>query len=665
VRESAALLVLAACGSNPQFVGTESLGASDLRVVVARTSERREIVALPIDQAYRFELEPLDDVFARKDRLEIAIFGFTRTKLMQQIPGLADRALPEVIALLSPELGAPGVGLSLPPEPEAILTATIDDGANEEVAYAPLDWTAAQSQPELQFGFRLPGEIACPPVDEPMRVFNRARPDTVCIFTRNSSCEWTSGGCANLGAIFEPDLPNARIRESSDRRLLLPNGECAPTTPQLGETRAWSCNNEIIAAQEQVVSAEGAAWLPTDTTLFTSADFALPHRSALSTAGVLYAFDDFSEISLRRLSIASGVSYRNFETPLLDDLGQVTSNDGIEIAKDADFDGRVGVAPLQCFETLIFGRQDRAQLIDAKPAPDRIRLAAPGLGTAIATSSWQIVGDPGPDFIASPDAIEIRPPDIGTIERVSSDPSGRTVAVHGSATTLRLLRLDDRFPNELSYFACALPLVRPAELIGEVVAGENRFYGIGSNGVLAIDGEGNAAPIGASRNLTAAHRIDVVSGDDGTEHVVVWTSREVHVIDASAAVDMTLVPDGDVLAVFDGPRLVLRAGDHRIAIADVLRNEDRALPVPPFSESDPAPLEIAPGAVLEARGHTVIGYSAAGHVGMIDEATGLSSAVPSDGRITALFHAAGGSEIWAVVENGGADVTLLRFPLLP
>lgn len=641
-----------------------------------------EIEALAVDTPYRYEEESLDDVFDRGDSLEVAIFGFTRAQIAAAFPGLAGRSTTELVEVLRPELGPPGPGRYAPPEPHVILTAVLEPDTEPDFSYLPINWDAARDREDLQFGFRLAGNLACPPIGSPMRVFNREDPSAVCIYTRNDRCEWTAGECSNAAVVFGGPVPsNEPIQETPSRSLIIgtercdPLGEIAP-----GETRAWLCGDRTVAAQEEVLSAAGEPWRMEQGTPLSTPDLAAPHTFARSVRGVLIAAGSGASTNLHRLAVMSGVAnYQSFETPVVDGLASThdpapaSSADGIVVRATRDFDARVGVSNLQCFVTLAAGRQEDSALIADKPSLDTIRLAAPGLGGPLSdTVSWRIVGDPGPDFLTSPPVVDVVSPGVGTIDRLSRSPPGDVVLLHGSTRTFRLLRLGDRFPNDLNYFTCAVEIPQPPGLVGEIVAGSSALYAVSSDSIEVLDFVGAQIDrLGTDRTFVASDRIDVVEGPGGGDHIVVWNSDRLHLFDRAGTEDRTETVDGRIVAVLDGPIAVfLPDGEsHTVALLNLARDEETRIAVPPFTETVTAGIEIAPAAAIEsAAGRIMLGYTDGNYAGVIDVRTGLSQAIPlsSGGSVTAVFEDDAQDAVWAVVESPAqpsqADLLRSAFP---
>lgn len=677
-----ALAGLLGCQGRPQLVGREDLGASELRIILTRTEQTSEVRALGIDTPYRYEAEPLDTVFDREDALEVTVFGFTRAQLLVAFPGLGDRSTAEIIEILGPELGPPAPGRYAPPAPEAVLTARLEADSPSDFDYEPLAWDAARSREDLQFAFALPAEIACAPVESPMRVFNRAEPSTVCIYARNAECEWTSGGCPDTAAVFGAPLPAGQtIRETPARALSFGAEVCEPLSEtEPGETRAWRCGGEIVAAQEQVASAEGGPWLVEQGTPLSTPELAAPHRFEQSVRGLLIAAEQDGAVVLRRLEMKEGAAnYHSFESPVLDGLSstqdpaRASSADGTSVTLSRDFDARVGVSNLQCFVAETAGRQDDSSFIAGKPAFDRIDLTPPGLGTPLAeTFSWRVIGDPGPDFLTSPPVVDVPPFDLGSIQRFTRSRAGNLVALHGSTHTFRLLRLADRFPNDLNYFTCAVKLPRPANLVGEIVAGATGFYAVTGDGIDVLDPSGAPTDrLGTDRTFLPDHRIEVVEGPDGGDRVLVWQplSAELHHFDRTGAVDRTETVDGEIAAVLDGPTVIYRPANerHAVVVWNVARDEQIRIAVPPFVEAATGQIQIDPGgAIALAGGRIMIGYTDGDHAGVVDVESGLSQAIQiaSGGRLTTVFEDDGQDAIWALLESPAqpSQVELLRFP---
>jgi hypothetical protein len=671
VRLSSIVLAIG-CAKDTALIGEEDLDGSELRIVIARTERTTDIIALPIDEPYRFTAEPLEAVFDRGDALEVGVFGFTRSALEAAIPSLAGMSDAGLLEVLAPVAGPPAPGRYEPPPPNAILFARVD--GEDGVDYERLEWSDARSREGLQFGLALPGAVACPPIDLPMRVYNRSDPGVACVFARDATCEWRSAACPHLEAIFGQAVPaGVPLRESPDRKLSFGSTTCdARSDVGLGETRAWTCGGAVVAAQEQVPSVEGTPWVPGIAAPLVSADLADPHQFAPSTRGLLAAIDTGFGIILRRIAFMGGqAKYQNIESPVLDGItstrpaSTVSSNDGITVLASTDFDARVGVSALQCFATLSGDRQILASPIARAIGTDTIVLDR-NIGPFGPTFSWHIAGDPGPEFLMSPAVAEIQPPQIGALERLTRSPDDRVIVVHGSFGTVRLERLSDRFPNDLNWFACALDVPHPAGLVGDIVAGTDRMFALGAGGVIELDAGGAPSRTLGAGPYSGAHRIAVVRGADGSDQIVVWhpSNRTLDHFSAAGAQGSATV-SGEIAAVMAGPTVIAVDG-HVVVALDLESGVERRIPVPPFSEAGD-PIEIAPAAVVEVAGRPLAGFRSGSHTGILDLDRGLSSAVSIPGaEVRALFEDEGQSAVWAVVEGAASSrAELLRTPLLP
>lgn len=620
----ALVIASASCGRETRFVAREPNSDADVRVVVALASTgQRSVVALTRDEPFSFALE---DVFtADAESLRVYVWAYSLASLSEQFPGLVGRSAAEVAGLLSPALGAREPGAYAPPDPLRVSTARFTRDASSDVTYEQLDAASIADDPSLELVFRLGAAAACPPGQARLRLFRRGDPGRVCPLARNDACVWepVDGACDHLPVIFGRDLPtDVRIREVPPRTLSIePDGGdalvcVASTEVELGESRAWVCPG---AAREDFVAIQDvvgdAGGEPWSPEPKGASNLGADGVMARAWRGALHARVEGARVSMSRLE-----------------------------AEDA---------------------------LDVYPLSRVVESTEVGL--------------------------EIQSASVGPLRRLTSNRvvqnADDQVVLHGALGTVVILGDHDvsaskpltfyRTPIAIS--AAALPRAR---LRGDVVSGPVAgIYAVVDTGIVVLRADADSVnatsetPAGlvTFTATSAPHVVAVRKGTD--ERVVVWLDDgTLHSFDGSGMLRVSCaLPEGDLLTVIDGPRVVRRAAGERfvLELVDLGAIEDeggncsaerfvKTFLVPAMTQAAAGQLEVdANGWSLLAERELLL-YRHGRWAGVLDLATGASQAVelPRELSQGALFERLDGTGLWGVVASAGfAELHSLDVPL--
>ncbi|MCB9651673.1 MAG: hypothetical protein H6730_34520 [Deltaproteobacteria bacterium] len=680
-RSAAACLftvLAAACGGPADRVAVEDLGDADLRVVVARTGARAEARALNLQAPYRYELEPLGDVFERGDNLRIWVLGFKLDTLTTAFPALANRGLDDVLSRLSPGVGTAGPGRYASPAPDRVLFATVSADSPDDVPYEIKPWD--QVAADVALYFELPGEQACPPVGVVVRAFRRDDPSRACIYTRNQTCEWfhsTEDRCPDETRIFGG---TGTIVQHPDGRLLIGSAECSRASAESGggrrgETYAYRCGDHIIGVQEQPLDALGVPWIPVRSPGVTEAALQQPGKWAPMAPGALFGSSDAGQVSLRRLSAQGGqVEVETLQHTVVDHPTEgsraAASADGLTVTlSSGTFKDAVGTAE-QCFRlvssSVPFGWAPLEQREDAA----RLRLG-PGLSPFGGTLAWDIIGDPGHIQAGLPDLVNVRLPanaGLFTSLSVRADPAQVFLQTTNGAFNFEPLT---RFPGERALLGCPRAVVVPPGLAQPMLAGPNHLYALLQDRLQLLDPDGNTlADIpGEGANFSGAWELLRTTTRRDEERVVVIRDAEAHIFDPEARRHDRVVVPGQILAVIPGPDLLYRAPNEPFAVyraqveAGQLTDTIRYA-LPPFEEGAAELPTLDQAGVISRRGRPLVAFSAGSLAGILDLETGLATAVPVGfgAEVVVVFEDDTGNETWAGVKTSMGDLQPVRFP---
>ncbi len=678
-----AALSIAACAEPTRFVATEELGDADLRVVIARTDRVRSVQLLTRDQPFRFDAEPLSEVFARGDVLRVHVLGYTLASLRALFPTLAERSAAELSALLRPGIGPPRPGLHAAPPPTIALSADISRGNEEDVRYDELTLERLAGDPELAVVFEVDAALLCPPVGVSFRAFARDEPERVCIYQRDAACTWSRpdrGTCENAGAIFgarEVPAPT-RIEQLPDGSLRLQPGSrtCRRVAPRdsgavRGETAAWDCGGAIVAIQDAAVDAEGEPWAIERAARLVGLEPGARDAFAPATLGAFYAADGPDGARLRLLQAGDGTpSSSGLRHFLLDDsgrgAGRGSSADGLRVSFTGPLATAIGDASEQCLRILDDNRAPtRTAAIASRDGERELSLHPPGLGGPMPDlGRWDMVGDPGQTVSMTPRVAEVSlPPDLGGLVRLSSRPDAtpQVLVVHGAARTFRLNQIA-RFPGDVLTYGCPLQLRRPEGLVGEIIAARNGYYALVEDGVVQLDARGELAAESRVAGLRLGPTARLFRGDteSGAGRALVWVPErgELFVFDPPSGAHHRLMLEGTLLAVLGGPRVLLRpqGTTHVVELLDVLDGPggERITYLIPAVEEERSPaVEVEEAAVVEREGRQLIGWSSGRAIGLLELRTGRSTSLILDGpvRVRSLFREPTSTRTWIVADE--------------
>ncbi|MCK6549638.1 hypothetical protein L6R52_27630 [Myxococcota bacterium] len=617
-------LAVASCSRETRFVAREPNADADVRVVVAvPSSGQRSVVALTRDEPFTF---PLEDVFVNdSDSLRVYVYAYSLAALADQFPGLAGRGAADVAAALSPALGPREAGAYAPPEPLRISTARFTADGSGDVVYEEISAASIADDPTLQLVFRLPADAACPPGQGVLRLFRRGDPGRICLMARSDACAWepVDGDCESLTTILGRDVSaGTRLREVPPRTLAIePDDgevvECtASTDVELGESRAWVCPG---AAREDFVAIQ-------DAVRDASGEVWGPRLENPSSAG------------------ADGVMTRAWRGALFARL------DGAEVAMSRfEAEDALDVYPL----SRVDGLTER-----------RLTFASTLVGPLRRLTSNRVVQN-----------------------------ADDQVVLHGALGTVVVLGNHDAPASKPLTFYREPIVISPAtlpreRLRGDVVSGPVAgIYAVVDTGIVVLRADAdsvivtNETPAGlvTFTATSAPHVVAVRKGND--ERAVVWLDDgTIRSFDGSGMprVDCVL-PEGDLLTVIDGPRLVRRAAGERfvLELVDLGAIEDDG----GSCAGDryvteylvPATTEDAGGALaVDANGGFVLGdrellvYHHGRWVGVLDLTSGASQAIelPRDVSASALFERLDGTGLWGVAQSAGvAELQSFDVPL--
>lgn len=680
---SGLLLMLGCSGADPR-VAVEDLGEVDLRVVVARAGETAEVRILDATEAYRYTAEPLADVFARGDQLQVYVLGYSLQTIEAAFPGLEGRAVGDIIGRLRPHLEPAGPGRFDPPDPDAVLFAAVAEGGDADVTYEPRSWS--QVQDEISLRLELAGDLACPPAGAVVRAFSRDAPGRVCIFNRSQDCEWSRLGnppCADQDRIFGVE---GTIVEQPNGSLRVGQTICAPTEARdgsgalRGESAAYVCDGRIVAVQVQPLDERGELWSPQPGPRIDNAETSRPGQWVPVDPGVLFAFEAADDIEVRRIGVgAQGEDvYETLSHPVVDSplarQRRASSADGTTVTLSGDgFERNVGSATDQCFRRVDGTRPLEWSLVERREAQDTLTLSAP-MTPFSSELDWQVVGDPGQDFVMSPQVVEARlPAGTGGLDRVSvsAERFPAALLVHGRNRTFRLPPVT-RFEGDTHFVSCPRELTRPGDLTGPVIAAPDGYYAMVTDGIrrIAIDGTFGRLLDSGPDTFSPSWTLTRTVNRQSAERVVVYREGVVHLFDPGGTIHDRLTVDGRIVGVLPGPLLFYLPATEGFALRQVtvLRGQltdEIEFTVPAVSEGNPPALEVRPEAVRALDRRVLVGFSSGDYAGVLDTRTGLSSAadVSPGAKVVALFGGDDGDATWAAVTTSGGSVELLQLPL--
>ncbi len=676
--------LLMSCNAPADRVAQEDLGQAEFKIVVARSGQQAEALALLIDTPYRFTLEPLKDVYARDDTLKIWVLGYTSEQLGATFPPLASRGAADIIGRLEPRLGPLTPGSYRAPEPNTILFANIDEDSPDTVLYASQDW--AQAEAALGLTFAMPGTVACPPVGVRLRVYDRANPGLVCLFTRNDMCEWSRADnqvCPNQGLIFGASgiitqRPNGTLTVGN---LTCPRAPAQNSGDDLGETSAYNCGSKVVVAQEEPLDAQEQPWEAVQGPSISVSDSLLNSRWVSAERGAYLAFNTAGRVELRTLSVRNdSPAYGPLQHPLVDrpqdgnPLATSTNETQISL-NEGRFADMVGAASGQCFQRALQSIPSAWAPISSRSGDASIVLEAPGIPSFSDAGDWQIIGDPGANTALQP--IPLRPPaDIGVLGQLSTRRNAYPLdlVLHGRSRTFEYPPID-RFSEQQKLFSCARELTRPANIIGPIIASPDGYYGMARDGVQLIGPDGTIGPLLSGNGEVYSPntwKLARTQSEAGQERVLMYRDGEAHVFNPGTSAHHVYNVPNSILAIVPGPELVYRPSNsnYMIALAKIGQGRvegTRNYVLPAFSETSEGSLGIRAAAVYVQDNTRYLGYSRGPFAGVLDLDTGLSTGVPisKDAFVQAVFQDTSSPQIWAAVTTEEGSLTMVRFPAAP
>jgi hypothetical protein len=262
------------------------------------------------------------------------------------------------------------------------------------------------------------------------------------------------------------------------------------------------------------------------------------------------------------------------------------------------------------------------------------------------------------------------------------------LVVHGETRSVRLTQVT-RFPGDAATYGCALDLERPADLVGDIVAGRAGFLAHTAGGLVPLDARGRALPAIPVPGVAQGARLFASETDGGASRAVFWLESEsaVLVVDPVArthhrvalprerdpVVGAAREDPASVLAVLPGPRVLHRPSARVHALLDVSTpagGESIEYALPAFSgDRTDRRLRVSEEGVLEEAGQRLVAWSVDGYAGLLDLETGRSTGVEVGfpANVRALFREPGAGRTVMVVDRGlppDSALVLLTAPSL-
>lgn len=670
---AAATALIAACASNDDFVANEGGLDAEIRIVLTRGRSGPRFEVLTQSEPFQIAPSALSAELEDGGALQIWVFAFRQADLVNRFPGLAGRSTLDVVVALEPVLEPEGPGRYAPPDPVAVLRTTLTEDTDREVRYDPVDWASTRGDPTTAFTLALGGALACPPVDQPFRVFVRDRPERACIYRRDDACRWVTEGCPHASIFGD----NGNVREEPAGTLFDGELVCRRVPAQneglvRGETDAWDCGDRVVAAQRQVDRLPGVPWALDVTRSLTNEELARPRRWAIAATGAWLAVDGgLNDIRLRRVLIdETAPSYQPTGIPLPDDgLGrEVSSVDGllIELEED-DFKFSVGLG-IQCLRLFDTNNRRRFYAIQTTSS-NTLTLRSPGIGQPLPrTSRWAVAGEPGQiDTTEPPGQEELRlPGDVGQLVALSLTEEQSSLLVQGTNKTYRIPRITD-LDVLLNIFGCPVEIPHPAGLVGSIVVAGQDHLALVRNGVVRLDADGRptASSTVADAVFDGSYRLERRAGADGFDRALVFQPNESLVWVFAPNAPPTVVDlAGPVVGTLNGPQVIIQTGANTFAVRDIVGPANApavTYHVPAFSTDETSPVVIRPEAVINFRGSTLVGLSQGRYVGVLDLRSGLSQGFRADPGVfvETVLSDEGSQALWLVARTRETDNTLL------
>ncbi len=653
-----ALLLGASCGAGVTAV--EPTEGSVLRVIATFADGEMEISSLVGDAAFKKNIERL-----RSDSrtMEVWVFGYSMATLAGTYPGL-DGVLPEDLKLrVVPRLGTTPEG-HVPPDADVVLTTTIDDGSGTSIEYDTKTWgeweAASLDSARAPFVFDLPQSIGCPDRDRTFRLFALDDPAGACPGQRSPACGLRiESACTSRLAAICPNATPTSVVELPSGQLQIGEATCSAIdrpSDRAGISKVWQCaagvcgDGEVtIAVQDMQMTKLGSddvPWVPTVGLHQVNLSNDLPFGGEYyaTARGALYGAPGSNNTRFLRL-----------EMDLLGSPPEETATD------------------------------DRLVTVD----PANMQNTRP---------------------------IVLRNDELGALRRMSVDDMNSYLVIQGSKRTYLLL--EDEQPRDEFGFLPAVELIhgrlftgtrrRVGELVSGRLFGRTRVYAAVADGLANIEGAdvsriaaATANGTGPSLSTTVPHRVTVVL-DGGVERVVICeregidldpeqrppmtamcSTNTVHVYADNTNHDFDATVPGEILAIADGLRVVYRSPTNafELGICELRAGgcdaptgpTGRRYLVPPSDSRGGALIEVQRDGLITIQGKEMLAYSYGKYVGMLDLATGFSTAAAptratggSHKRIaTVAFESILGTKAWVVGQDEDGLQALDRIGFIP
>ncbi|MEM7675837.1 MAG: hypothetical protein AAF449_07525 [Myxococcota bacterium] len=671
------------CGEEGNFIATEPIGSAEVRIILTNGRGGPRFQVLTRTEPFVISASTLQSELENGGQLNVWIFAYRLTDLVERFEGLRDVSVDELPSLIQPSLDPPAAGRYEPPAPTRALRATIAEGGDRSVTYEDIPWGDIRTNPDTAFTLTLDGTYACPPLDQPFRVFRRGTPGSACVYRRDNQCRWVNERCGQSRQIFGADSP--AVRQGSNGTLTIGERDCASidaqtTGPDRGETSAWNCGDRVIAVQRQVSNASGEPWRLRTTTTLANNELTAPGRWSPSNAGAWYISEpQAGELRLRRVLVEGlSVSYQPSSLALPDDGDDrsVSSPDGLRVTLDSGaFKFSVGKGS-QCFRLFESAQASRYIPIDTVNSVNSLSLTPPGIGEPINLGSrqWAVAGAPGQiDSADRPGQEDIRlPSGMGSIGALSLTADLNTIVVHGTERTVRIPRITRVFGIR-NLFGCPSFVPHPPGLIGPIVAAGRQHFALMADGVLRLDTDGTPLERATvSATYDPSFRLERRGGADGGDLGIVYRPGDARIwVFAEGSDPFRVDLSGPILATINGPRVIVQTGRNRLNVRaiDPMATTEVSYQIPAFDDQISDPIAVAPDAIVEVAGTTIVGFSQGAYVGLLDLGTGLSQGwrLFDGAMVEAIFIDEVGQNIWLFTRGLTPTSTreLVQAPLPP
>ncbi|MEO1337264.1 MAG: hypothetical protein AAFV29_16600, partial [Myxococcota bacterium] len=341
------------------------------------------------------------------------------------------------------------------------------------------------------------------------------------------------------------------------------------------------------------------------------------------------------DLRLRRILVEENAapSYQPSLIPLPDDGDDrsISSTDGLRVdLTSGAFKFSVGNGE-QCLRLSDSSRTSRFIAINGT-SDTSLSLTPPGIGEAIALGSreWAVAGFPGQIDTSEPpgqEPIQL-PAGMGAVSALSVTADRNAVVLHGTDRTVRIARVTQIF-GARNLFGCPIFIPHPPGLVGPIVAAGRQHFALMTDGVLRLDADGTPLERGTvGVTYDTSFRLERRAGLDGGDLAIAYQPGERPIwVFAEGRDPFKIDLEAPILATLDGPQVILQPSANTLTVRTISDpNIFTAIDyqIPAFDDQMSAPLKIAPDAIVDVAGTTLIGFSQGAYVGALDLRTGLS-----------------------------------------